>query len=208
VSRCFDLGCAGCEECCDDKDECRPMSAEQYWCVKCHETRSQGCFAKGCPGLPHRSALAAGDLMAIAEEAGAARLGENVVQCTREDLAQMFAKTSPASLTEREQYIWTLGYAAGAGRSSGETHASGSLPPLPEPCNKGQSLVGGIDKPWEPLFNRHQMYEYARQSVHLVDENLLGFAQWLLDAYRGDEGMPEPKEIARRAREAINPLTR
>jgi hypothetical protein len=175
VNRCFDLGCAGCEECCDDKDECRPMSAEQYWCVKCRETRSQGCFAKGCPGLPDRSAIA----------------------------AAVFARTSPASLTEREQYIWTLGYAAGAGRSDGEPHASGSLPPLPEPCNKGQSLVGGIDKPWEPLFNRHQMYEYARQSVHLVDENLLGFARWLLDAYHGDAGMPEAKEIAKEACAAI-----
>lgn len=24
-----------------------------YWCPKCKETRDLGCFAKGCPGIPH-----------------------------------------------------------------------------------------------------------------------------------------------------------
>jgi hypothetical protein len=175
VNRCFDLGCAGCEECCDDKDECRPMSAEQYWCVKCRETRSQGCFAKGCPGLPDRSAIA----------------------------AAVFARTSPASLTEREQYIWTLGYAAGAGRSDGEPHASGSLPPLPAPTEMWATHDSTGRAVPAYRYTKHQMYEYARQSVHLVDENLLGFAQWLLDAYHSDAGMPEAKEIAKEARAAI-----
>lgn len=90
-----------------------------------------------------------------------------------------------------------------ADQEPNEPFASGSLPPLPEPCNKGQTLNPDYGQPWTPLFNRSQMYEYARQSLYLVDQELLGFAQWLLDAYHSDEGMPEAKEIAKEARSAI-----
>lgn len=34
-------------------------------------------------------------------------------------------------------------------------------------------------------------------------ERLEGFAQWLIDAYHSDEGMPEAKDIAREARAAL-----
>lgn len=37
---------------------------------------------------------------------------------------------------------------------------------------------------------------------------LLAFAQWLLEAYHSDDGMPEAKEIAREARAAIEKATK
>jgi hypothetical protein len=33
--------------------------------------------------------------------------------------------------------------------------------PLPEPVNRGQSLVGGIPRPWEPLFATAQVLAYG-----------------------------------------------
>jgi hypothetical protein len=135
-------------------------------------------------------------ILRLCEEGGAVssplRAEAKQAQCVTE---LGFCKKHPACVP--------LCDAAQAGARDGEPFASGSLPPLPEPCNKGQSLVGGIDKPWEPLFNRHQMYEYARQSVYLIDQELLCFAQWLLDAYHSDEGMPEAKEIAKEARAVL-----
>jgi hypothetical protein len=37
--------------------------------------------------------------------------------------------------------------------------------------------------------------------------DLLAFAQWLLEAYHSDEGMPQAKEIAREARATIEAAT-
>ena len=88
-----------------------------------------------------------------------------------------------------------------------EPFASGSLPPLPAPTEMWTTHDSTGRAMPTYGYTRHQMYEYARQSVHLADESLLGFARWLLDAYHSDEGMPEAKEIAKEARAALSKAT-
>lgn len=50
----------------------------------------------------HKQAFAAGDLMAIAEEAGGARMAENVAQVTREDIERIICFVKEAEKSRQE----------------------------------------------------------------------------------------------------------
>jgi hypothetical protein len=139
--------------------------------------------------VSHRAALAAGDLMAIAEEAGAARLGENVVQCTREDLARIVAAGREAAL-EPVAWMTTSGHFVAADRTA----------------RNADALHG-----WRPLFDRHHSpgpwsfkpCESDPSLFQLLDASgrVIGFIR------RGNGSRAEAREFEANARVAAASVT-
>lgn len=75
--------------------------ADGEWLGECHCAKD------------HRVALAAGDLMAIAEECGGLRIAENVVQVTKEDLALIVQFVPPAAPALSDEEILRVHEAEG-----------------------------------------------------------------------------------------------
>lgn len=75
-------------------------------------SREEASYWRPVAPEQHKKAFAAGDLMALAEEAGGARMAENVVQVTRSDIERIiyFAKEAEASREEapasHEGNVW------------------------------------------------------------------------------------------------------
>lgn len=55
----------------------------------------------------------------------------------------------------------------------------------------------------DPKMGEHDAALAAWRHQQAKIDRLRGLAEWLLEAYHSDDGMPEAKDIARQAREAL-----